>query len=633
MKSLSALVAILLLAQASTRPQPTTAVHPLEPLSASEITATTTALTNAGRLRATVTVVTIELSEPEKSQLTRPRAARAVLYDWPAATTTEQTVDLQSHAVSAPTTVNAGDPPIRRVVIDRATEIALGDKRVLQALARHGVTDPNRVTFLGGLGEGSRLPRRGSTVPIVVSPFVWDPVGDDLLLEGLGVQVDLAGGMVQQIFEAPQRAANRTAPAPSERTGSRRDGLKPLVVTQPNGPSFTLRGSEIVWDRWRLHFGVHPRRGLEVFDVAIVDGNQTRPVLYRAGLSELITPYGDPEYTSWYPRDAGDYGMTIYSAARASAVVGEDAPANAVFASAAIADHRGRVLTIPRAVAIYERDGGILWRHSGRSSRARQLVLSGYATVDNYDYLFHWIFSQDGAIDVQVQLTGVMNVRSGPSQDAAHEDEMMFAHLVAPRVNAPNHQHFFNWRLDFDVDGASNRVVELNTSNAQSRLKDSTGEWFGMQRTTLKSETGARRDLDQTAARRWLVESSRMNALGQPTAYALVPGENTPSLQAPNSGPKRRAAFLEHPLWVTIADPHQMYASGEWVSIGKDREGVSTWSNADRPIVDKDVVLWYTFSVVHLPRPEDWPVMPTHTAGFRLVPVGFFASNPTGPAK
>src|SRR6185436_11962255 len=118
--------------------------------------------------------------------------------------------------VSAATTVATGDPPIRRAVIDRATEIALGDKRVLQVLARAGVTDPNRVTFLGGLGEGTRLPRRGSAVPIVVSPFVWDPVGDDLLLEGIGVQVDLVGGMVQQIFEAPQRATNRTAPAPSE---------------------------------------------------------------------------------------------------------------------------------------------------------------------------------------------------------------------------------------------------------------------------------------------------------------------------------------------------------------------------------------------------------------------------------
>src|SRR6185436_10707032 len=206
----------------------------------------------------------------------------------------------------------------------------------------------------------------------------------------------------------------------------------------------------------------------------------------------LITPYGDPEYTSWYPRDAGDYGMTIYSGSRANAIVGADAPANAVFAPASFADYRGRVVTVPRAVAIYERDGGVLWRHAERGSRARQLVLSGYATVDNYDYLFHWIFSQDGAIDVQVQLTGVMNVRAvGTMREAEHDDDEapMFGHLVAPRVRAPNHQHFFNWRLDFDVDGGSNHVLELNTSNAQSRLKDSTGEWFGMQRTTLKSET------------------------------------------------------------------------------------------------------------------------------------------------
>ena len=29
-------------------------------------------------------------------------------------------------------------------------------------------------------------------------------------------------------------------------------------------------------------------------------------------------------------------------------------------------------------------------------------------------------------------------------------------------------------------------------------------------------------------------------------------------------------------------------------------------------------MLWYTNSVLHLPRPEDWPMMPAHTAGFRL---------------
>jgi primary-amine oxidase len=113
----------------------------------------------------------------------------------------------------------------------------------------------------------------------------------------------------------------------------------------------------------------------------------------------------------------------------------------------------------------------------------------------------------------------------------------------------------------------------------------------------------------------------------------LIPGENAPSFQAPGSAPRRQASFLEHQLWVTLFDPRQMYASGEWVNLMREREGVEMWSADDRPIVDKDVVLWYTNSVLHLPRPEDWPVMPAHTAGFRLVPIGFWASNPTAPAK
>lgn len=635
MKISSLVLVALLIAQTAGRPQPEAVAHPLDPLSASEINAVTAALTKAGRLSGSVRVVTMELAEPDKSTRGQPRAARAVLYDWASTTTDEFTIDLQKGLVSAPVTIAMGDPPVRRVVIDRATEIALGDRRVVQALTQRGVKDVNRVTFLGGLGEGTRLARRGTTVPITVSPFVWDPIGNDILVEGMAVRVDLAGGVVQEILDSPLRRAGTIGSSEGPGPSPARP-LKPLVVTQPNGPSFSVRGSEILWDRWKLHFGVHPRRGLEIYDVSIVDGGQTRPVLYRAGLSELMTAYGDPEFGSWFPRDAGDYGVSGYSAARASAIIGEDAPANAVFASASFADYLGRVVTVPRAVSIYERDGGVLWHHSGRASRGRQLVLSGYTTLDNYDYLFHWIFSQDGAIDVQMQLTGVMNVRPVSAvQESSHgDDDVMYAHLVAPRTAAPNHQHFFNWRIDFDVDGASNRVFELNTANAQARLRDNVGEWFGMQRTTLKSELSAKRDVDVSMARRWLVTSStRTNALGQPTGYALVPGENAPSMQAPNSAPRRRAAFLEHQLWVTLADPHQMYASGEWVNLMREREGVSTWSAGDRSIVDRDVVLWYTFSVVHLPRPEDWPVMPAHTAGFRLVPVGFFASNPTAPAK
>jgi primary-amine oxidase len=39
-------------------------------------------------------------------------------------------------------------------------------------------------------------------------------------------------------------------------------------------------------------------------------------------------------------------------------------------------------------------------------------------------------------------------------------------------------------------------------------------------------------------------------------------------------------------------------------------------------------VLWHVFGPTHLPRPEDWPVMPVDSAGFTMKPTGFFDRNP-----
>src|SRR5206468_1832216 len=103
-----------------------------------------------------------------------------------------------------------------------------------------------------------------------------------------------------------------------------RPALAPLTVAQPSGSSVRIAGSVITWDRWRLRVGVDPRRGLEVHDVAWIDGARRRPVLYSGSVSEIIAPYGDASFGTWYPRDEGDYGMGIYS--QSSAVPLNDVP-------------------------------------------------------------------------------------------------------------------------------------------------------------------------------------------------------------------------------------------------------------------------------------------------------------------
>jgi primary-amine oxidase len=223
-----------------------------------------------------------------------------------------------------------------------------------------------------------------------------------------------------------------------------------------------------------------------------------------------------------------------------------------------------------------------------------------------------------------------MNTTRGGTPHDPDDETPHFGHLVAPGVRAPNHEHFFAWRLDFDVDGVPNRVLELNTSNPQAASTDRSAEWFGMAQRTLRGELEGRRDLNFASARRWLVTNNgRTNSLGQPAGYALVPGENAPPFPGPGTTARRRAAFMNHHLWVTRYDPRQMYASGEWVNLGAVDEGVMTWTQDDQSIVDQDAVVWYTLAVLHVPRPEDWPIMPAQTAGFRLVPVGFFDRNPT----
>ena len=118
------------------------------------------------------------------------------------------------------------------------------------------------------------------------------------------------------------------------------------------------------------------------------------------------------------------------------------------------------------------------------------------------------------------------------------------------------------------------------------------------------------------------------NALGERTAYKLVPGENVRALAHPESSIARRAGFIAHHLWVTRYDASERHAAGDYPNQHPGGAGLPAWVQADRELMNTDVVLWYSLGVHHIVRPEDWPVAPVAYAGFSLKPSGFFDSNP-----
>jgi primary-amine oxidase len=125
-----------------------------------------------------------------------------------------------------------------------------------------------------------------------------------------------------------------------------------------------------------------------------------------------------------------------------------------------------------------------------------------------------------------------------------------------------------------------------------------------------------------------VVNAGARNGLGTTAAYKLVPGGAIPALLDPSSFVLRRAGAIEHTLWVTPYREEERWPCGEFPNLSVEDTGLVRWTAADRPIENTDVVLWYVFGIHHLPRPEEWPVMPVDIVSFWLKPVGFFDRNP-----
>ena len=82
--------------------------------------------------------------------------------------------------------------------------------------------------------------------------------------------------------------------------------------------------------------------------------------------------------------------------------------------------------------------------------------------VGNYDYIFDWVFRQNGTITVALGASGIEQVKAVKSRSVTDDPDgrdMAYGRLVAPHTMAVHHDHFLNFRLDLDVDGPQNSML------------------------------------------------------------------------------------------------------------------------------------------------------------------------------
>ena len=624
---------------ASTSAVETAALHPLDPLSAGEIERAWRIVGEQQALGPRTRAVFIMLHEPAKKIVLAHRAgdpvercAFIVLVDSAAGRTYEAVVSLTECRVLSWEHIPGVQPAI---VLDEFVECEAAvraDARWQAAMRKRGVTDFSLTMVdawsAGNFGfpqdEGRRLVRALTWVRRGPADNGYArPVANVVTVVDLNEMKVLSvedGGVVP----LPPEDANYSPAVAGERPG-----LKSLHIHQPEGPSFMLSGHELAWQKWRLRIGFTPREGLVIHTVTYEDQGRERPILYRASVADMVVPYGDPRPTYFHRNafDVGEYGMGTLANVLAN---GCDCLGEIRYLDAVVNDSQGRAVTLPNAVCIHEEDAGILWKHfdwrlgTTEVRRSRRLVVSSISTVGNYEYGFYWSFYQDGAIELQVKMTGVIS--NGAEPPGA---KPIWGELVAPQVYGPIHQHFFNARMDMMVDGLDNSVYEVNTVADPPGPDNPHHNAFHTEATLLGSEGKAQRLIDPLVGRFWkIVNPSVRNRLGEPVAYKLVPGENVRPFAGPDAAVTRRAAFMTKHLWVTRHDPRERYAAGDYPNQHPGGAGLPSYVADDAPLENTDLVVWYTFGAHHVVRPEDWPVMPVTPIGFMLKPSGFFDRNP-----
>src|SRR5215210_6677213 len=606
------------------------ATDPLDPLTADEILTTFKVIEQSRKLPPGTLFPVVKLEEPAKdagawtlgNDFTR--RAFAAVFDRRANKLYEAVVDLKTTQLVSWTPRPDAQPAVSLSEYGLADAIVHAYAPFKKAMRDRGLNPDDVYVDVWAPGDPPSSAAPGTRLIRTLAFYRGRlPNPYDRPIEGVVVTLDMNQGKVVDFVDSGSRPVSTTSSGAAD--GTRR-GLKPLVVTQPDGPSFHIDGHDVVWQNWHFRIDYSPREGIVLDRVGYEQNGVVRPIIYRLALSEIYVPYGidDPNWVWRSAFDVGEYNLGQFAVAQEANV---DVPENAVFFDGVLAGDTGSTggsYALPRAMAMYERDGGSLWQRTdpttfARDARfARELVLKGAYFIGNYTYEEEFVFHQDGSIDVHVNASGT-TLNQGVETTAAGNS---YGKTVAPNIAAPNHQHFISFRIDFDVDGTDNRVVEENLVPAPS----TGGNAFVAQETPLATEQF--RDADGATDRSWVIESaSKTNALGEPTAYALEPGDAGIPRQRPDFAALRRAPFAQHPFWVTRYRDGELYAAGNYPSQGDAGTGLSAYAN-NESVDGADVVVWYTLALTHHPRPEDYPVMPTESLGFRIAPVGFFDANP-----
>ena len=470
-------------------------LHPLEPLTSDEIARAAGIARAHGGLSDNMWFETIALHEPSKEQLrdgTSRREAFVCCYDPQSGETWDGVADLASGAFRV---WRNAEGMHARIVADEfgaGGDVAKADPRFIAACAKRGITDMSIVLVEAWAAGQFGIAEEAGERIAYGHCWVANESGDNPYarpIANLHPVIDLRRMKVLRVDDFG------VVPLPPEcvpiKSATHRTDLKPLEITQPEGPSFTVEGHLVRWQKWQIRVGFHVRDGLIFHQIGYEDKGRVRPIMHRASMAEMVVPYGDPTGANYRRNafDTGEYGVGQFLD---SLTLGCDCLGHIHYFDAWGHDWHGKPKLISNAICMHEEDFGTLWKFTNwltgdvTVKRSRRLVISSVSTIGNYVYGFFWYFYQDGTIGVEVKATGIPFASALPVGAKS-----AYGALMAPGIEAHVHQHVFSYRFDMTVDGEQNSVKEVNFSAVPVGPENPHGNAIRISETVLASEQQA----------------------------------------------------------------------------------------------------------------------------------------------
>lgn len=634
--------------------------HPLDQLSIEEIRAAAKLIREHAHPKQ-LKFNCLTLREPKKHEYAAFRARRgprperrafAIVIEQGSASSrvAEAIVNLDRVEVESWKDVSDVAPTLTLEDLDVCERVARADPQVAEACREIGLTDMSKVFFdawaIGfdhrwgvdrRLQQGIAYYRNSPNDNQYAHPLDFSVVVDTEKEEVLAVDVRHVNGErtkvpLEEHNYLPEFVADQYV-----------DGkLKPISITQPEGVSFRMRGSEIVWAGYKMHIGFNYREGIVLSDVRFEDQyeQRERTLFNRISVVEMVVPYGnpDPPHHRKHAFDVGEYGTGLMTN---SLKLGCDCKGAIHYLDAIMATGDGHPAVVKNAVCIHEEDNGLLYKHTDYrdgtviSARDRKLIISQIITAANYEYAFYHTFTLDGTYKLEIKLTGMLNTYCmHPSETAAP-----YGTEVAPAINAHNHQHIFSLRVDPEIDGPNNSVVQNDAVPSDAPVgspENLYGNGFYCKKTPLRTAQEAAAVYCHETSRSWDIFNphSINHVAKKPVAYKIL-NNNCPTLLAkPGSMVWKRAAFARKALWVVPYRDYELFPAGDYVcqSSGEDghphNETITDWVARNESVEDTDIVCYVQFGLTHFPRCEDFPIMPAEPVSVMLRASNFFQRNP-----